>query len=84
MTEPTTGRTVRHAVIAPRWRHPFRPPSGLGARPLLRWQVLRETRGGTYEGETGRGYVWGYEHHSSHWTRRAARAAFKAMRGHDD
>jgi len=79
--EAVAGRTVFYAIIAPRWRAPFRPTPGLGSRPLLRWQVVRGTRWRA----DGPVYSFGYEHHSAHWTLRAAqRAATRATWRDDD
>jgi len=70
-------RWIWFNVVAPRWRAPFRPPPGLGSRPWLRWQVVREIRPIVHAD----GIVSsGYEHHSLHWTHRAAhRAAHSAQ-----
>jgi hypothetical protein len=64
-----------YSVVAPRWRARSRPTPGLGSRPLLLWQVVRETYN-----RTGDINAWGYEHVSSHLTYRAAvRAAWRAQ-----
>jgi len=63
---------VIYVVVAPRWRAPGRPTPGLGSRRLLRWQVVRETRRPSNDGGIS---TWAYEHHSLHWTYRAARDA---------
>jgi len=64
--------TVFYAIIAPKWRAPFRPVPGLGTRPRLRWQIVRETRPVVH----GNGIVVsGWEHISYHWTYRAAARA---------
>jgi hypothetical protein len=60
--------TVFYAIIAPKWRALRRPVPGLGTRPLLRWQLVRETRPVIHDGIA----VSGYEHVSYHWTYRAA------------
>jgi len=68
-------RFVWHTVVAPWWRVPFRPVPGLGgARPWLRWLVVREIRPVCRDGIIS----WGYEHHSLHWTFRAAHRAARA------
>jgi hypothetical protein len=60
--------TVFYAVVAPRWRAPYRPVPGLGSRRPLRWQVVRETRRPSSDGIS----TWAHEHHSLHWTWRSA------------
>lgn len=67
-----TDPTIRYAVIAPKWRAKGRPVPALGTRPLLRWQVVRETRPRVHAD----GIVSSAAAHVSlHWTHRAARNA---------
>lgn len=68
-TESRDGESVFYSVVAPCWRAPGRPLPGLGSRPLLRWEVVRETRPGFRPGPIR---TWGWEHCSFHWTRQAA------------
>jgi hypothetical protein len=63
-------RSVFYNVVAPKWRAPGRPAPGLGTRPLLRWQVVKETRPVVHPS----GVVSSaYEHISFHWTLTTAR-----------
>ncbi len=69
--------SVFYAIVAPKWRAPFRPTPGLGGRPLLRWQVVRETRPVVHAD----GIISsGYEHVSYHWTYSAAESSAMARR----
>lgn len=66
------GVSAIYTIVAPLRCAPFRPTPGLGSRPLLRWQLVRETRKPAPIGEMS---VWGYEHVSYHWTWRRANQA---------
>jgi hypothetical protein len=68
----TDQKWVVHVIVAPLRRAPGRPTLGLGSRPLLRWQLVRETRKPAPVSEIS---VWGYEHISYHWTLRGAEQA---------
>lgn len=57
-----------YVVVAPRWRAGGRPMPALGTRPLLRWELVRETRPVVANGIT----TSAAEHVSFHWTKRRA------------
>ncbi len=66
-----------YAVIAPRWRR--RTPY-IGGRRLVRWSVIRESRGPNHGDNHMHLHVWGYKHVSAHWTKRGAERAANQLR----
>lgn len=68
-------RSYFYSVVAPKRRAAIMPPAlGLN-RALLRWRVVREAR----PVMVGLIAASGYEHVSSHWTRRSARKAAQRL-----
>lgn len=63
-----TGASKVYVIVAPKWRAAGRPMPSLGTRPLLRWELVRETRPLVANGIT----TSAAEHVSFHWTKRRA------------